>query len=219
MNPVYITEFISTAIISLGGLATACLAIYGVWKKILLPWFRESRNKRDNLAKAIAHIEKISNELSEVSKELKPNGGGSIKDQVKEISRDVKAIRVERDATFLLAKEPMFKNDAKGYCTLANQALCKLYGTNQEQLLGLGWLNYVIEEDRERVKEEWKNIIESGTEITSNYTVKNDQTDQYIPVKYRAIINRDNESIISAIGYVEKIPERKLNKLLTKDVA
>lgn len=219
MNPVYITEFISTAIISLGGLATACLAIYGVWKKILLPWFRENRNKRDNLAKAIAHIEKISNELSEVSKELKPNGGGSIKDQVKEISRDVKAIRVERDATFLLAKEPMFKNDAKGYCTLANQALCKLYGTNQEQLLGLGWLNYVIEEDRERVKEEWKNIIESGTEITSNYTVKNDQTDQYIPVKYRAIINRDNESIISAIGYVEKIPERKLNKLLTKDVA
>ena len=141
--------------------------------------------------------------------------GGSIKDQVKEISKDVKTIRVEKDATFLLAKEPMFKNDANGYCILANQALCHLYGTTQEQLLGLGWLNFIKEEDRERVKEEWKNIIESGTEITSSHTIINQFTDEEIPVRYRAIINRDNDKIISALGYVEKIELKKSNKKLT----
>ena len=104
----------------------------------------------------------------------------------------------------------MFKSDANGYCILANQALCHLYGTTQEQLLGLGWLNFIKEEDRERVKEEWKNIIESGTEITSSYTIINQFTDEEIPVRYRAIINRDNDKIISALGYVEKNRIKKI---------
>jgi len=213
------SQFIQTVIIGAGGLATAIISIHTIWKKILKPWFIESRIKRDNLARAISHIEDMSVKLENISKELQPNGGGSIKDQVKEISKDVKAIRVERDATFLLAKEPMFKNDAKGYCILANQALCHLYGTTQEQLLGLGWLNFIEEEDRERVKEEWKNIIESGTEITSTYTVINQMSNIPIPVRYRAIVNRDNEAIISAIGYVEKMNYQKFNKKLTKNVA
>lgn len=213
------SQFIQTIIIGAGGLATAIISIHTIWKKILKPWFTESRIKRDNLARVIAHIEDISVKLENISKELQPNGGGSIKDQVKEISKDVKAIRVERDATFLLAKEPMFKNDASGYCILANQALCKLYGTTQEQLLGLGWLNFINEDDRERVKDEWKNIMESGTEITSSYTIINQSTDEEVPVRYRAIINRDNDKIISALGYVEKINYNKFNNKVTKNIA
>lgn len=213
-NSNYIGELISTLIIGAGGLATAFLAIYGVWKKILQPWFKESRNKRNAVEKVISHIENISNELSEVSKELRPNGGGSIKDQVKQIASDVKIIRVERDATFHLSKDAMFKNDADGHCVLANSALCTLFGSTQEQMLGLGWLNFIIEEDKKRIKNEWSSIIESGKEISSYYTVYNPVLEEYIPLTYKAIINRDSEGVISVIGMVEKTT-KKIKRLTT----
>ncbi len=210
-----IPHILQTLIIGGGGLATALIAIIKLYS-ILKRQYDKAKERSENLSKAIAHIDIIALNLQEVSKELKPNGGGSIKDQVKQIATDVKTICVERDATFLLSKEPMFKNDEHGYCILANNALCQLYGVSQEQLLGLGWLNYIIEEDKERIKEEWLNVIETGTEISSYYTIINQVTDEEVPVKYRAIINKHNGKIISAIGNVEKIATKKtMHKLKT----
>lgn len=209
------THLLQTLVIGGGGFATALIAIIKLYS-ILKKWHNEAKEKRGNLQKAIAHIDTIALNLQEVNKELKPNGGGSIKDQIKQIAIDVKTLCVERDATFLLSKEPMFKNDEHGYCILANNALCQLYGVSQEQLLGLGWLNYIIEEDKERIKEEWFNVIETGTEIASYYTIINQVTDEEVPIKYRAIINKHNGRIISAIGNVEKIATKKtMHKLKT----
>lgn len=214
-NTELIPHILQTLIIGGGGLATALIAIIKLYS-ILKRQYDKAKERSENLSKAIAHIDIIALNLQEVSKELKPNGGGSIKDQVKQIATDVKTICVERDATFLLSKEPMFKNDEHGYCILANNALCQLYGVSQEQLLGLGWLNYIIEEDKERIKEEWVNVIETGTEIASYYTIINQITNEEVPVKYRAIINKHNGRIISAIGNVEKIATKKtMHKLKT----
>ena len=210
-----IPHILQTLVIGGGGLATALIAIIKLYS-ILKRQYDKAKERSENLSKAIAHIDIIALNLQEVSKELKPNGGGSIKDQVRQIAIDVKTICVERDATFLLSKEPMFKNDEHGYCILANNALCQLYGVSQEQMLGLGWLNYIIEEDKERIKEEWINVIETGTEISSYYTIINQVTDEEVPVKYRAIINKHNGKIISAIGNVEKIATKKtMHKLKT----
>lgn len=214
-NTELMTHLLQTLIIGGGGFATALIAIIKLYS-ILKRQYDKAKERSENLSKAIAHIDIIAVNLQEVSKELKPNGGGSIKDQIKQIAIDVKTICVERDATFLLSKEPMFKNDERGYCILANNALCQLYGVSQEQLLGLGWLNYIIEEDKERIKEEWLNVIETGTEIASYYTIINQVTDEEVPVKYRAIINKHNGKIISAIGNVEKVAMKKsLHKLKT----
>lgn len=214
-NTELIPHILQTLIIGGGGLATALIAIIKLYS-ILKRQYDKAKERSENLSKAIAYIDIIALNLQEVSKELKPNGGGSIKDQVKQIATDVKTICVERDATFLLSKEPMFKNDEHGYCILANNALCQLYGVSQEQLLGLGWLNYIIEEDKERIKEEWLNVIETGTEIASYYTIINQVTDEEVPIKYRAIINKHNGRIISAIGNVEKIATKKtMHKLKT----
>lgn len=203
-NHFTISQIIQTIVIGAGGLCTTILAVWGVWSKIIKPILLESKIKRENLAKAISHIDTIATNLEDVSKELRPNGGSSIKDQVKQIALDVKAIRVERDATFHLSKDAMFKSNEKGFCVLANSSLCNIYGTTPEQMLGLGWLNFVIEDDRERIKEEWFTAIESGKEILSHYTVINQITRRKINVRYKAIVNRDNIGVISVIGIVEQ---------------
>jgi PAS domain-containing protein len=200
-------------IIGAGGLATAILAIWGIWAKILKPWLKESREKRETLFKAIGHIEGISEKLEKVSQELQPNGGGSIKDQIKQIANDIKIIRVERDATFYLSKEPSFKSDGKGYYTSINYALSQLVGVSESELLGLGWLNYVALEDKDRIWEEWENIIESGKEISLFYGIKNPTTMEVISVKCRAVINRDNNKILSVIGTIEPTEKKHSKKL------
>lgn len=203
-------EILQTVIIAGGGLATAILAMWGLWSKILKPWFKEFRDKREKLEKAVNHIEKMAEKLSIVSKELQTNGGGSIKDQIKQIANDVKIIRIERDAAFYLFKEPMFKTDDKGYYISVNTSLCNLIGATEIELLGLGWLNYISLQDRDRVWEEWENIIESGKEISTYFTIENPETMEMIPVKCRAVINRSGNSVISIIGSIEKTSNKNL---------
>jgi len=201
---------LQTLVIGAGGSATAILAMWGLWTKILKPWFKESRDKREKLEKAVNHIEKMAEKLSIVSKELQTNGGGSIKDQIKQIANDVKIIMIERDATFYLSKEPMFKTDDKGYYISVNTSLCNLIGAPEIELLGLGWLNYISLQDRDRVWEEWENIIESGKEISTYFTIKNPETTEMIPVKCIAVINRSGNSVISIIGSIEKTANKNL---------
>lgn len=204
---------LQTLIIGIGGIATAILAVWGLWDKIIKPWFEESRKSREEIVKAITYIEGISEQLEKVSKELQPNGGGSIKDQIKQIANDIKTIRIERDATFYLAKEPSFKSDGKGHYTSINYSLTQLVGVSESELLGLGWLNYIALEDKDRIWEEWENIIESGKEISLFYGIKNPTTMEVIPIKCRAVINRDSDEVISVIGTLEPT-ERKYYKKL-----
>ena len=206
-NPTIITDIIKTIFTGLGGLATFIIS----WKAVLKPIWQKHMDKQKqqeelliNQTKIFTHIENMTEKILEISKELKPNAGGSIKDQVKQIANDVRVIRVERDATFHLAKEPMFKTDGKGYYISCNSSLCSLIGVSEQELLGLGWLNYISLEDKDRIWEEWENIIESGKEISTYYTIKNPQTMDLIPVKCRAVINRDSSNIVSIIGTIEK---------------
>jgi PAS domain S-box-containing protein len=174
---------------------------------------KASTEKRDKMNNVVAHVEDIVTKLDKVSKELMPNGGGSIKDQVKQISEDIKTIMIERDATFYLSKEPMFKSDGNGYYSSVNHAMCQLCGVSENELLGLGWLNYIALEDKDRIWEEWENIIESGKEISLFYGIKNPTTMEVIPVKCRAVINRDNDKILSVIGTIEPTEKKHYKKL------
>lgn len=209
-----ISSIIKTIIIGGGAVATALLAIHKTWQSIIDPWCKKRREKKTNLDNAISHIEVMAKKLDEVSKELQPNGGGSIKDQVKQIATDVKVMRIERDATFYLSKEPMIKTDGEGHCISANYAICSIFGIQQNEMLGLGWLNSIQESDRARVREEWENIIESGNELSTYFAVKNPTTDELIHLKYKAIINRDSKDhIVSIIGTVEKTTKKVYKKL------
>lgn len=213
INPIYISELVSTFILGGGGLCTALLAYFGVWKKIIQPWMKASAEKRDKMNNVVAHVEDIVTKLDKVSKELMPNGGGSIKDQVKQISEDIKTIMIERDATFYLSKEPMFKSDGNGYYSSVNHAMCQLCGVSENELLGLGWLNYIALEDKDRVWEEWENIMESGKEISLYYSVKNPLTMELMFVKCKAVINRKGNHIVSVIGALENTPKKTYKKL------
>jgi len=212
----------SLIIIFGGSVCTAALAYWGVWKKIIEPGINKREEEKklkalelSNIVKnqqtLFEHIESMTKQLVDISSELKPNGGGSLKDLVTKIHSNVKYILSERDAEFQLSKSAMFRNDNIGNCTGANKALTELFGGTEEQLLGHGWVNFIVESDRERAKEEWVNVVDGGTEISSSYMITNPLTEETFPIKYRAIINRSPHDghIISILGLVEKLSKKQ----------
>ena len=222
-----LTHSIYSIVIIIGGsFCTATLAYWAVWKKIIKPQFikreEEKKAKVDEINGIIKNqqiffenIESMTKQLVEISAELKPNGGSSMKDILVKTHSNVKYILSERDAEFQLSKNAMFRNNGEGYCIAVNKMLTDLFGATEQQMLGLGWVNFIIESDRSRVKSEWENITDSGSEISTTYHIHNPITDEVFPIKYRAIVNRDihSEHIISILGKGEKINEYKNNKI------
>lgn len=219
----FTTHFVQTIVIGTGGLCTAILAIFGVWGKIIKPYLdkkeaarnlkaEEAKNKADETFRLIknqelffGHIDSMNSKLNDIMFEFRPNGGSTLRDKVVEIGNDIKVIKGERDATFQLSNDAMFKSDKNGHCVAANLALCNLLGATQEQMLGHGWLNFISESDRARVQQEWNNIIQDGVEISSYYYVDNPITGEMFPAHYRAIVARDKAGeIVSVIGLIER---------------
>lgn len=221
-----LSHSIYTLIIIIGGsICTAALAYWAVWKKIIEPQFikrEEEKKAKVNEINGIIknqqiffeHIEAMTQQLIDISAELKPNGGGSMKDILVKTHNNVKYILSERDAEFQLSKNAMFRNDGEGYCIAVNKMLTDLFGATEQQMLGLGWVNFIIESDRNRAKTEWENITDSGSEISTTYHIHNPIINEVFPIKYRAIVNRDphDDHIISILGIVEKLQENKINK-------
>ena len=99
----------------------------------------------------------------------------------------------------------MFETDAEGYCIRVNQALCNLYGATKEQMIGTGWLQFIIESEDE--KEFWLQAMLHDNEVDREYTVNvGKRKDNPKKCRYNAIINRDPQGqVINVMGKVYEL--------------
>lgn len=115
------------------------------WIKTKYTNFKVSRAAKKNMPNMISQINdtvgKMDIRLSKVEKEMMPNGGGSMKDQLK-------LIKAELDATNWLTPRPTFRTTSSGINLYVNEAYCQLCGCSPEELLKLGWKSFVSDEDQ-----------------------------------------------------------------------
>lgn len=103
---------------------------------------------------------------------------------------------------------PMYECDKNtGHCVWVNKALANLFGMNEEDMLGTGWLNAVEQSQIDHVWERWQLAIEKNIPYVCNYTVINQQTKQPIDCCARAvkIRNSTTHEVLMIRGTVEKI--------------
>jgi len=109
------------------------------------------------------------------------------------------------DAGFMLNRDAMFVASSEGLCVLANTALCELFGSTEQQMMGLGWSNFIILEDREKAWKNWEFNIKNGMgEIKDTYRIKNGENGEIINIEYHAIISRGNKEMIVGVGKAYK---------------
>lgn len=178
-------------IIFLGSLAVAFDNIRNKLWNPLSGWLfaaSRERNKRldDLSANVLTCNENLNNynsTLEEIKKEVKTNGGSSLKDAVCRIEQEVKGISKNADYTSaklhhldMVAEEAIFEMDVDdgGHlnCIQVNPALCELLNTTESEMLGRNWLTKIYGGDAERVGKEWKNAVENCCPVDSVHYFK-----------------------------------------------
>jgi PAS domain S-box-containing protein len=150
-------------------------------------------------------------DVKEIRKELSPNGGTSIKDTVNKLAEGVEKIATSIDnlttqGTRMELRQqsilnsisvPTFERDNKGNCTYANKAYLDLTGRTMEEVRGMGWLNVIHPEDRERVLADWLRSTAQQRNFEDTFRVVNRQDQMIYEVNVVA-------EAVSGNGYIGK---------------
>lgn len=105
--------------------------------------------------------------LQDVEKEIKPNGGGSMKDVLK-------IVQAEIEASFWLNPSPSFRTTSNGSNIIVNESYCHLCGVSSESLLKLGWRNFVCDEEQlEYFTDQWKESASEYSQFSGKLKFQN----------------------------------------------
>ena len=106
-------------------------------------------------------IQGLKTEVAAISKELKPNGGKSIKDQIDDLQTSAKTILYRQRWILENREEAIFETDEKGNFTWANDSLIRLTDRLFKDLENNNWINALCEKTREEVNDSWRIAIEN----------------------------------------------------------
>lgn len=150
----------------------------------------------DNLSK------KLDEKLEPVLKELRPNGGSSLADQVQAVktmlehhSGRVKAFN--RDTT-----EGMFESDATGFCTWVNRTYCRMAQRTEDEVLGWGWLNILHPDEVDEVREHWARCVRDGREYTRSERFQTPDGEEVVVTVRAQPIKNSAGRVLGFIGFV-----------------
>jgi PAS domain S-box-containing protein len=167
-TPITITDWVITS----SSAITGVIVIYGAYTKGKR-WIINKINMIAGTALLHERQKSIESKLDKIIYELTINGGNSTKDVIKSV-RDA-VVRVESRQQALLdtidGHEGLFECNLSGEWIWVNKKLCYLLGVTKEDLLGYGFINYIKQEYRENVREEYLACIEENREFLLEFPV------------------------------------------------
>jgi len=152
---------------------------------------------------AVNPMLKFIKKLNLAINELVPNGGGSIKDSIGRMERKLDMVQRRTDIITDSLPDGIYECDAEGRCTFASLALCKAFGLQSSEMMGIGWLSAIHPEDRQPTHEVWMESVKTGTPYRASYRVVNQVSGEEMlcTTEARAVKNGKGE----VIGYYGKL--------------
>jgi PAS domain S-box-containing protein len=139
--------------------------------------------------------------LKKILSETKVNGGTTIKDQLDRIEGCVATLASWMEADQHLSNKPIFKADLTGKFIWINSAFSKLVGAGIEDLKGMGWLNFIYNEDHDKIAKDWEEAIRDKRKSNFKFRIVNSYTGELVPVKARAFpVFNHQETILGYLG-------------------
>lgn len=138
-----------------------------VHSKIILPMFRNWKEKKAKAEADAARQLETFERVSQIYKQLHPNGGGSMADKLNALTVDVNNIKeslIKMDAKQKFALNiqnvAYMYADSNGEINYVSPATVKLLNRSESELAGKGWISCVENTDAVRVHSEWRKCIE-----------------------------------------------------------
>lgn len=144
--------------------------------------------------KIMERLDRFEKRFDKIEYEMSPNGGGSIKDKINVIYE----LSVLADARvkhmISMTDQPMYEcRVSDGFTINVNEALCNLFGMTEPHMLGNGWLEAIVQEERAMVWTEYQRAIKEHTPYSWTYTVENQKTGKRIRVKTKLTVLRNSK--------------------------
>lgn len=92
-----------------------------------------------------------------------------------------------------------------GQCTDCNDVCCELFGRDSREMLGFGWLEAVVPEDRQQVYEFWTYCVEHGLPYSAAYTVQHAETNERFRCRTQAFAGVVDGVTVCWVGYVTRV--------------
>ena len=144
------------------------------------------------------------------------------------ISTQVQSLQVFMEAQFEVNPVALFICDNTGKCINANDSLLTIFRSQASEMLGLGWINFLHPNDRQRVHDMWhKAISDRNSDIRDHYRIID--RDEYdtngralivATVSYKTIFKYDTDRNLKvAVGTVWEIDKQETNDRILKCIA
>jgi PAS domain S-box-containing protein len=116
------------------------------------------------------HVEhlKVYHLLEDIQKELKNNGGESIKDILIRVEEKQISLDAFLHAQLNIHNVAIVRTDLDGLLTTVNRQYTRLTGYTPAEVKGTGWTNAIHPEDRERIKKVWTETVQSNRELSED---------------------------------------------------
>jgi len=111
--------------------------------------------------------------LRRIEAEFRPNGGGSIRDALVRLERDVERIYTIKRVMIDLSESAAFETDGAGDCVWASAGYMSLVGRPWADLSGDGWTIVIHQDDRDKVFAEWSKAVERHARFEMAYRYVN----------------------------------------------
>jgi len=211
---------------NLGWIAGAFTVVYQTYRKLSA---RETRKEDAGMRKAIDDLRKqnaeLSHQIADLAAQMRPNGGGSIKDDLTAIRRDsavlaqipilaaeVRHIRRQMVMDQAMSRMTLDMDDRivwqthpDGRVKFMSAAIERWTGRTPEEMMDEDWRNAIHESDADRVYRVWGQVIEQRRSLEISFRFLGEHG-KSVPVFVRGYPQfdegRDGREFAGWVGYM-----------------
>lgn len=188
----YNPEILAIIISGIGGAGTLLTII---WKKFLKP-----------IVKLCSNQEFFKESVEEIRKELKTNGGSSLKDAIIDMRNTVhridkrqKIIEQRTKAALHYSNEALFETDIAGRLVWSNAHFCKYVKDNPANMTGFDWLSMIKEEERDELLNEFLSCVKMNRKFSKTTETQDGKHIRMLGYPYRITDSEHGGFLVSII--------------------
>ncbi len=123
------------------------------------------------------------------------------------IADQVTKLRFGQAVTWEALDVAVWKADEKGEWNYVSPALLEMIGAFKEDMMGLAWVNRIVQEDRDRIFRSWKFSLDVGSDFDETYSYKKGDG-MYQKVSVVGMHSKDdNGKVVFSHGWFIKVGE------------
>ncbi len=150
----------------------------------------------------------LPDKIDAIYKEIRPNGGGSIKDVVNKLQASLTKVEKRQIAQYMYNEHPIVETSIEGKVTWVNRAYLRMLNTTFEEVEGSGWKNFIHPDDKARIFREWSEAVADKRDYKASF--------RFVSTDGNEIEVHSSTLAVGEQGYISFITkgEKHLDKVL-----